>query len=233
MRPVPRPRARLDPAALTRAFAPDGLHGTSSAAVARSAGVAKPTVYAHAGSKEGAFAACVDAEVERLLTLLSEAELASRSAPARVRLAALAAAIIRHGRESPAAARLLHQTARHASSSVAAEVDAALARLPARIVAILRRDATPERAEIVAVALLGAASALALRAASAGGMAVPSAGGTRVHAAGGTRVHAASAVSGAWASDPEAVMLGEALAAMLDARGDDRFGEPVQSVGVY
>jgi len=159
---MPRPRARLDPAAVTLAFAPDGLHGATSAAVARCAGVAKPTVYAHSGSKEGMFLACVEAEVERLLSELSDAEFDTRSFPARARLAALAEAIIEHGRTSPAAARLLHQTARHASSRVAADVDAALARLPARLASILRRDTTPECAERVAPALLGAAATFAL-----------------------------------------------------------------------
>lgn len=160
---MPRPRARLDPAAVTLAFAPDGLHGTTSAAVARSAGVAKPTVYAHASSKEGVFRACVEAEVERLLSRLSDAELDTRSAPARVRIEALAEAVIAHGRATPAAARLLHQTAPHSSSGVATDVDAALARLPARISSLLRRDTTPACADRVGTALLGAAAALALR----------------------------------------------------------------------
>ena len=165
---MPRPRARLDPAALTRAFAPDGLHGATSAALARSAGVAKPTVYAHGGSKEAMFLACVEAEVERLLSQLADADLATRSLPARARIAALAAAVIAHGREQPAAARLLYLTARHTDSRVAADVDAALARLPARLAAVLRHDTTAECADRVTPALLGAAAALALSDASVG-----------------------------------------------------------------
>lgn len=161
---VPRPRARLDPADLTRAFAPDGLHGTTGTQIARAAGVAKPTVYAHGNSKDAVFLACVEAEVERLLGCLTQAELATQRAPARARLAGLADAILAHGRETPAAARLLHQTARHTCSAVAADVDAALARLPARLAAILRRDTTPACADRIAPALLGAAAALALRA---------------------------------------------------------------------
>jgi hypothetical protein len=106
------------------------------------------------------FLACVEAEVERLLSLLSEADLATRSRPARSRLAALALAVIEHAVEYPEAARLLHFTARHRSSGVAAAVDGALARLPARIALVLRADATPESAEQVAAALLGAAAAL-------------------------------------------------------------------------
>lgn len=159
---MPRPRARLDHAAIARAFAPDGLHGVSSAEVARHAGVAKPTIYAHGRSKERVFLACVEAEVERLLSLLSEADLATRSLPARSRLAALALAVIEHAVRYPDAARLLHMTARHRSSGVAADVDGALARLPARIALVLRADAAPKSAEQVAVALLGAAAALGL-----------------------------------------------------------------------
>ena len=68
-----RPRAQLDTAALARAFAAGGLHGTSIDAVAAMAGVAKPTLYARGGSKEALFALAVDAEVERLLERLDGA----------------------------------------------------------------------------------------------------------------------------------------------------------------
>lgn len=159
---VPRRRARLDHAAIARAFAPDGLHGVSAAQVARRAGVAKPTVYAHGGSKERVFLACVEVEVERLLSLLSEADLATRSQPVRSRLQALARAVIGHAKRYPDAARLLHLTARHRSSGVAAAVDGVLARLPARIALALRAHGPPDRVEQVAVALLGSAAALGL-----------------------------------------------------------------------
>lgn len=159
---MPRPRARLDPAAVTLAFAPDGLHGATSADVARCAGVAKPTVYAHGGSKERVFLACVEAEVERLLNELADADLQTRSSPARARIAAMAEAVLDHGRRHPASARLLHVTARHRDSRVADDVDAALARLPARVAALLRHDTTPGCADRVAPALFGAAAALAV-----------------------------------------------------------------------
>jgi AcrR family transcriptional regulator len=60
---------------VTGAFAPDGLHGTSSRELARRVRLAKPTMYAHGGSKEAIFSACVDAEVERLLSDLAAADL--------------------------------------------------------------------------------------------------------------------------------------------------------------
>jgi AcrR family transcriptional regulator len=160
---VPRPRAHLDYAAIAAAFAPDGLHGTTAAEVARRARLAKPTLYARGRSKDAVFLACVEAEVERLLGRLGEAELATRGAPARPRLAAVAGSIIAHGVELPASARLIHATAAHASSTVAGEVEAALARLPARVEAILRAVTTPGCAAVIAPALVGAAGALAMR----------------------------------------------------------------------
>lgn len=159
---MPRPRARLDSAAVTHAFAPDGLHGATSTEIARCAGVAKPTVYARGGSKEAVFLACIEAEVERLISALAQADATTRLLPARARLTALAGTILAHARDHPAAARLLHVTARHTASGVAAQVDAALGRLPARLASILRRDTTPACAELVAPALVEAAAALAL-----------------------------------------------------------------------
>ena len=70
---MPRPRAQLDTAALARAFAADGLHGTPIERVAAAAGVAKPTLYARGGDKEELFALAVEAEVERLLERLDGA----------------------------------------------------------------------------------------------------------------------------------------------------------------
>jgi AcrR family transcriptional regulator len=200
---MPRPRARLDPAAMTRAFAPDGLHGATTEAIARCAGVAKPTVYAHGGSKAAVFLACVEAEVERLLSELSRADLQTRASPPRARLAALAAAIIDHGGAHPAAARLLHVTARHTASGVAGDVDAALARLPARLAAILRRDTTPACADRIAPALLGAASAIA-----------------RSGAAGADPV-------------ADAAILGEAFTSVLEPAPDPDDADRVQSIGLY
>jgi AcrR family transcriptional regulator len=160
---VPRPRARLDHAAIAAAFAPDGLHGVRAADVARRAGIAKPTLYAHGRSKEAVFLACVEAEAERLLALLYDADIGTRDLGVAARGAALARAVIEHAAEHPGSARLLHVTARHASSAVAAQVDATLDRVPARIAEALRRDLDEDRAAMAATLLHGAAVALALR----------------------------------------------------------------------
>jgi AcrR family transcriptional regulator len=50
-------------------FAERGLDGTSIEEIAASAGVSKPVVYEHFGSKEGLYAVVVDREMERFLTM--------------------------------------------------------------------------------------------------------------------------------------------------------------------
>src|SRR5918997_7131624 len=99
---MPRPRAQLDTAALARAFAADGLHGTPIERVATEAGLAKPTLYARGGDKEELFALAVEAEVERLLSRLEGG----------ARVSDLARALDAHAREAPEGLRLLLVTAR-------------------------------------------------------------------------------------------------------------------------
>jgi AcrR family transcriptional regulator len=146
-----RPRAQIDTAALADAFAPDGLHGTSSAALAAATGIAKPTLYVHGTSKEALFLRAVEAEVERVLDRLHAAD-----SPV-----AAALALLDHAAARPLGAHLLNHTARHASSRVAPAVQAALTRIPDHIEAALRRDGLdPALAPFVARALHGAAAAL-------------------------------------------------------------------------
>jgi AcrR family transcriptional regulator len=52
-----------------RLFAERGLDGTSVEEIAARAGVSKPVVYEHFGSKEGLYAVVVDREVDRFLTM--------------------------------------------------------------------------------------------------------------------------------------------------------------------
>jgi AcrR family transcriptional regulator len=159
---VPRPRAELDHAAIAAAFAPDGLHGVSSADVARRAGIAKPTLYAHGRSKDAVFLACVEAEVERLLDGLYDADARTRDWPLEQRVAALALCLLDHATGRPEAFRLLSHTARHATSTVAEATDAALARIPARLAAALRRDLPADEADTAAALLHGGVVAVAL-----------------------------------------------------------------------
>jgi AcrR family transcriptional regulator len=138
-----RPRAQLDTAALARAFAADGLHGTPIDRVAEAAGIAKPTLYARFGDKEELFALAVEAEVERLVARL---EATRRGDP----LPALAAALDDYRAAAPDGARLLLVTARHSRSRVAARVDRSLRRVPDALAAALD-------SELLAAALLGGA----------------------------------------------------------------------------
>ena len=50
-------------------FAERGLDGTSVEEIAAQAGVSKPVVYEHFGSKEGLYAVVVDREMDRFLTM--------------------------------------------------------------------------------------------------------------------------------------------------------------------
>jgi AcrR family transcriptional regulator len=75
------PRRRLAPEVRRRqvldaavaVFSEEGFHGASMDAVAARAGVSKPLVYAHGGSKEELFAACLRREAERLLRSVQSA----------------------------------------------------------------------------------------------------------------------------------------------------------------
>ncbi|HYF26751.1 MAG TPA: TetR/AcrR family transcriptional regulator [Baekduia sp.] len=161
-----RPRAQIDTEALADAFAADGLHGTSAAALAAAVHVAKPTLYVHGRSKEALFLRAVEAEVERVLTRLHAAESATVGRPARDRTAAAAQALLDHAAARPAGARLLARTARHTTSSVAEATALALRRVPDRLEAGLRRDLAadgldPDLAPWLARAVHGAVTALA------------------------------------------------------------------------
>src|SRR4051812_18966113 len=160
-----RPRANIDTAALADAFAADGLHGTSSTALAAAAGLAKPTLYVHGRSKEALFLRAVEAEVERVLNGVYAAESATAGQTARRRAVAVAHALLDHAAARPHGARLLAHTARHASSAVAPAVEAALTRTPDHIAAGLRRDLEADgldaaQSAFIARALHGAATAL-------------------------------------------------------------------------
>lgn len=160
-------KAEIDFQRLAAAFAPDGLHGVSMDDVARVAGVAKPTLYRDHPSKEALFAACVAAEVERLLERVYVAFARALAEPLAGLVAAAAGALLQHAQEHPAAFRLLFVTAPHASSSVAADVDDALARIPDRVAELLARHAAwppAADAELVAVALTATTAALVGRA---------------------------------------------------------------------
>jgi AcrR family transcriptional regulator len=69
--PEVRRRQVLD--AAIAVFSEEGLHGASMDAIAARAGVSKPLVYAHGGTKDELFAACLAREADRLVTAMTTA----------------------------------------------------------------------------------------------------------------------------------------------------------------
>lgn len=53
-------------------FARTGLHGTTTQALAKAAGVSEPVLYAHFGNKGGIFRAAVEANIETRLSVLAD-----------------------------------------------------------------------------------------------------------------------------------------------------------------
>ncbi|MEX1143129.1 MAG: TetR family transcriptional regulator [Thermoleophilaceae bacterium] len=62
--------ATFDLGAVAAVLADQGIERASAAVLARAAGVAKPTLYARYGSRDGVVEACVQHEAERLLDAL-------------------------------------------------------------------------------------------------------------------------------------------------------------------
>jgi AcrR family transcriptional regulator len=146
-------RRQLDLRKAATALAGDAL---TMAAIAREVGVAKPTLYRLAGSREALVGLCVDAEAERLLGHLHAAW---DDVDAGVRAFAS---------DSPGGLVLLFG-GRHR------EARAAVRRIEDRLADLLRRAGWDGDATLEAARLLGAAGAAALRAAEDG---MRAAGGT-------------------------------------------------------
>ena len=98
-------RDRLLSAALA-AFAREGYHGASIGAIAAAAGISKPVVYDHFGSKLELYEAVVEREAARLL---ERASAAADLAPERLeeRLRESVTAVLRFVRSEPDASRVL------------------------------------------------------------------------------------------------------------------------------
>jgi AcrR family transcriptional regulator len=172
---MPRPKSTIETAKLTKAFADGGLAGTSAEQLADLAGVAKPTLYAHGHTKESLYLLAVDTEVERLLERLYRAERLTSGRTARDRAIGAAHAILNHGAARPDGLRLLARTA-HEHTAPGAQpapgvqaAAAAVARIPDRVSAMLKRDLAtdgldPTLAPTLARAIWGATLALATNA---------------------------------------------------------------------
>jgi AcrR family transcriptional regulator len=132
------------------------------AQVASRLGLAKPTLYRLASSKEELVRICVDAETERLLEHLHHALSQLDGADALALAAEGLRAVERFAADSPGGFRLLFaQRGPHAHE--------ALTRVEGRLADLLRRNArqagrAPKRPDLLAAALWGAAAAVVSRA---------------------------------------------------------------------
>ncbi len=95
-------------------FAEKGFDGTSVEEIAASAKVSKPVVYEHFGGKEGIYAVVIDREMQRLLTLVTQALSASH---ALVKLERAALALLQYIEESNEGFRILVRDSHAASGT--------------------------------------------------------------------------------------------------------------------
>lgn len=140
-------RRRLDLRLVARLLADGPPETITMAAIARGAGVAKPTLYRLAGSRRELVDSCLDAEVERLIGFLHEelARLAADAPPSD----AVVIAVGRLALDSPGGFRLLFEQRVDGAESRIRRAESVLAGL-------LRGTASPQ---IAAAARLGAAAA--------------------------------------------------------------------------
>jgi AcrR family transcriptional regulator len=95
-------------------FAEKGFDGTSVEEIAAKARVSKPVVYEHFGGKEGIYAVVIDREMQRLLSLVTQALSASH---ARVKLERAALALLQYIEESSEGFRILVRDSHAASGT--------------------------------------------------------------------------------------------------------------------
>ncbi|WP_425570563.1 TetR family transcriptional regulator [Nonomuraea rosea] len=95
-------------------FAEKGFDGTSIEEIAATAQVSKPVVYEHFGGKEGLYAVVVDREMQKLLTLITEALSATHSL---IKLERAALALLQYVEESSEGFRILVRDSHAASGT--------------------------------------------------------------------------------------------------------------------
>jgi AcrR family transcriptional regulator len=156
--PEVRRRQVLD--AAVAVFSEEGFHGASMEAVAARAGVSKPLVYAHGGSKEELFAACLHREADRLLRSVQAAAGAPDEDP-RVRLRAALRAFFHAVTTRRQGWLVLYRQA--STGQFAAEIADLRRRIVDRAATLLAAgvEAAPADVEPFAHTLVGAAEGLA------------------------------------------------------------------------
>ena len=163
----PEVSAALEAAA--RAFARDGLHGTSMDAVAAAARLTKPALYRRFHSKDALFERVVEDECGRLTDHLLSAYALALELPVDERLAHSFDAFFRYAQERPHGFRLLFTASHHRSSAVAERIEVARQRVTDRVAAMVRHELAvqgndaPLVADILATALVGMGEHVARR----------------------------------------------------------------------
>lgn len=156
--PEVRRRQVLD--AAVAVFAERGFHDASMADVAARAGVSKPSVYAHGGSKDELFAACLHQEADRLMHSLATAVSEAGPDP-EVRLWLGLRAFFHALTTNRQGWTVLYRQA--STGAFAAEVDAMRLRVVTTSSALLARDLEVDQDVVAPFAhtLVGAAEGLA------------------------------------------------------------------------
>ncbi|WP_329086094.1 MULTISPECIES: TetR/AcrR family transcriptional regulator [unclassified Streptosporangium] len=95
-------------------FAEKGFDGTSVEEIAATANVSKPVVYEHFGGKEGVYAVVIDREMQKLLSLVTEALSASHSL---IKLERAALALLAYVEENSEGFRILVRDSHAASGT--------------------------------------------------------------------------------------------------------------------
>jgi AcrR family transcriptional regulator len=95
-------------------FAEKGFDGTSVEEIAATANVSKPVVYEHFGGKEGVYAVVVDREMQKLLSMVTEALSASHSL---IKLERAALALLAYVEENSEGFRILVRDSHAASGT--------------------------------------------------------------------------------------------------------------------
>ncbi|MBB2913350.1 AcrR family transcriptional regulator [Streptosporangium becharense] len=95
-------------------FAEKGFDGTSVEEIAATANVSKPVVYEHFGGKEGVYAVVVDREMQKLLSMVTEALSASH---ALIKLERAALALLAYVEENSEGFRILVRDSHAASGT--------------------------------------------------------------------------------------------------------------------
>lgn len=150
LRARPRRRRRIDHKVISELLAERDVSSVTMAEIAARAGVAKPTLYKLAGSKQQLVDACLDAEAERLIGCLHETVTAEAGVPVG---AAVLAAVARFAADSPGGFALLFER----------RTDGAIGRIrraESGLAALMASNSDPE---IAAAAALGAAGAAVSR----------------------------------------------------------------------